>query len=111
MQKSSRVLLLAAIALFIAFTFINAPVQAYPDTSNSDHSFNAPPNKTPTATRPPAVPTNTPGGPTAIPPTPAPSSPYRRIAYFAQWGIYRRGYLVKNIDTTGSAAKLTHINY
>ncbi|TDR40062.1 chitinase (glycosyl hydrolase family 18) [Tahibacter aquaticus] len=33
------------------------------------------------------------------------------IGYFAQWGIYGRNYLVKNIDTSNSAAKLTHINY
>ncbi len=33
------------------------------------------------------------------------------IGYFAQWGIYQRGYHVKNIDTSGSAAKMTHINY
>lgn len=33
------------------------------------------------------------------------------IGYFVQWGIYARGYRVKNIDTSGSAAKLTHINY
>ena len=35
----------------------------------------------------------------------------RVIGYFAQWGIYGRNYQVKNIDTSGSAAKLTHINY
>jgi chitinase len=35
----------------------------------------------------------------------------RVIGYFTQWGIYGRNYRVKNIDTSGSAAKLTHINY
>lgn len=35
----------------------------------------------------------------------------RIIGYFAQWGIYGRNYRVKNIDTSGSAAKVTHINY
>lgn len=35
----------------------------------------------------------------------------RVIGYFTQWGIYGRNYQVKNIDTSGSAAKLTHINY
>jgi chitinase len=34
-----------------------------------------------------------------------------KLGYFAQWGVYGRGYHVKNIDTSGSAAKLTHINY
>ncbi|UXH80137.1 glycosyl hydrolase family 18 protein [Roseateles amylovorans] len=33
------------------------------------------------------------------------------LGYFAQWGIYGRNYQVKNIDTSGSAAQLTHINY
>jgi len=33
------------------------------------------------------------------------------LGYFVQWGIYGRGYRVKNIDTSNSAAKLTHINY
>ncbi|MFC4005893.1 glycosyl hydrolase family 18 protein [Nonomuraea purpurea] len=33
------------------------------------------------------------------------------MGYFVQWGVYQRGYHVKNIDTSGSAAKLTHINY
>lgn len=28
-----------------------------------------------------------------------------------QWGIYGRQYFVKNLDTTGAAAKLTHLNY
>jgi len=35
----------------------------------------------------------------------------RRVAYFTQWGIYERAYFVKNIDTSGQAAKLTHIHY
>jgi len=34
-----------------------------------------------------------------------------KIGYFAQWGVYQRAYHVKNIVTSGSAAKLTHINY
>ncbi|WP_405678932.1 glycoside hydrolase family 18 protein [Streptomyces sp. NBC_01511] len=33
------------------------------------------------------------------------------IGYFANWGVYNRNYHVKNIQTSGSAAKLTHINY
>jgi chitinase len=35
----------------------------------------------------------------------------RILGYFAQWGVYARNYHVKNIVTSGSAAKLTHINY
>ncbi|MET9557477.1 glycoside hydrolase family 18 protein [Streptomyces sp. NPDC006645] len=33
------------------------------------------------------------------------------IGYFANWGVYDRNYHVKNIQTSGSADKLTHINY
>ncbi|GAB1818272.1 glycosyl hydrolase family 18 protein [Herbidospora sp. RD11066] len=33
------------------------------------------------------------------------------LGYFVQWGVYQRGYHVKNIVTSGSASKLTHINY
>ncbi|MFD5245185.1 glycoside hydrolase family 18 protein [Amycolatopsis sp. NPDC058340] len=33
------------------------------------------------------------------------------LGYFAEWGVYQRNYHVKNIDTSGSASKLTHINY
>jgi len=33
------------------------------------------------------------------------------IGYFAAWGTYARAYFVKNIDASGSAARMTHINY
>ncbi|MCZ0990244.1 glycoside hydrolase family 18 protein [Streptomyces diastatochromogenes] len=33
------------------------------------------------------------------------------VGYFTEWGTYDRKYYVKNIETSGSAAKLTHINY
>lgn len=56
------------------------------------------------------------GGDPANPGTPGgPGSPSdsgkRVIGYFTQWGIYGRNYRVKNIDSSGSAARLTHINY
>jgi chitinase len=35
----------------------------------------------------------------------------RRVGYFPQWGIYARNFKVRNIDASGQAAKLTHINY
>lgn len=34
-----------------------------------------------------------------------------KMGYFTNWGVYGRNYHVKNIDTSGSAAKITHINY
>ncbi|MFI9289712.1 glycoside hydrolase family 18 protein [Streptomyces werraensis] len=33
------------------------------------------------------------------------------IGYFTEWGTYDRKYYVKNIETSGSADRLTHINY
>ncbi|QKG21335.1 glycosyl hydrolase family 18 protein [Actinomadura verrucosospora] len=33
------------------------------------------------------------------------------VGYFTDWGVYQRAYYVKNVDTSGSAAKLTHLNY
>ncbi|WP_374205805.1 glycoside hydrolase family 18 protein [Crossiella sp. S99.2] len=41
----------------------------------------------------------------------AAAAPNKVIGYFAQWGTYARNYHVKNIVTSGSASKLTHINY
>ncbi|SCG47449.1 glycosyl hydrolase family 18 protein [Micromonospora coxensis] len=61
--------------------------------------------------------------PTASPTTPPPTTPpptttpppnpggKKVVGYFAQWGVYGRNYHVKNIHTSGSAAKLTHILY
>ncbi|MFG3348146.1 glycosyl hydrolase family 18 protein [Streptomyces sp. NPDC048018] len=34
-----------------------------------------------------------------------------KMGYFTNWGVYGRNYHVKNIVTSGSAAKITHINY
>ena len=33
------------------------------------------------------------------------------MGYFTEWGVYDRDYHVKNLETSGSADKLTHINY
>jgi len=35
----------------------------------------------------------------------------RVVGYFIEWGIYGRNYKVKDVETSGSAAKLTVINY
>ncbi|QHA03507.1 chitinase [Streptomyces broussonetiae] len=33
------------------------------------------------------------------------------VGYFTEWGTYDRKYYAKNVETSGSAARLTHINY
>jgi chitinase len=35
----------------------------------------------------------------------------RTVGYFTQWGPGQLGYLVKNMETSGTAARLTHLNY
>ncbi|GJF19816.1 MULTISPECIES: glycoside hydrolase family 18 chitinase [Streptomyces] len=34
-----------------------------------------------------------------------------KLGYFTNWGVYGRNYHVKNLVTSGSAEKITHINY
>jgi chitinase len=67
-----------------------------------------------------STPTPTPTVPPTVTPTPSPTpTPCGSnctggnsiTGYFAQWGIYGRGYKVKNIQTSGSAAKINVINY
>ena len=42
----------------------------------------------------------------------SPSSSGKRIVgYFVEWGVYGRQYFVKNIVTSGTASKLTVIDY
>ncbi|MET9950990.1 glycoside hydrolase family 18 protein [Streptomyces sp. NPDC006339] len=42
----------------------------------------------------------------------APAKPaYKRVGYFTQWGVYGRNFQVKDLDTSGTAAKLSHVNY
>jgi chitinase len=40
-----------------------------------------------------------------------PSATPRVVAYFTEWGIYDRGYQVKNVETSGAASRLTHLVY
>ncbi|MFF8728720.1 glycoside hydrolase family 18 protein [Streptomyces sp. NPDC015171] len=47
----------------------------------------------------------------AAPSTPKLAAGSKVVGYFTEWGTYDRKYYVKNIETSGSAAKLTHINY
>ncbi|PSK65105.1 Chitinase 63 [Micromonospora sp. MH33] len=71
-----------------------------------------PPTTTPPTTTPPTTtpPTTTP--PTTPPPTTNPPSGGKKVVgYFTEWGVYGRNYHVKNVHTSGSAAKLTHLLY
>ncbi|GAA2596105.1 glycoside hydrolase family 18 protein [Streptomyces axinellae] len=40
-----------------------------------------------------------------------PTNGKKKVGYFTEWGVYQRNYHVKNIETSGAADKLTHINY
>ncbi|SEC37950.1 chitinase family 18 [Streptomyces misionensis] len=52
------------------------------------------------------------GTATAVSPTsPRATAGSKVVGYFTEWGTYDRKYFVKNVETSGSAAKLTHINY
>jgi chitinase len=66
-------------------------------------------------TPPTTPPTTTPTTPPTTPPTTSPTtggpSGKNVVGYFAEWGVYARQYFVKNIVTSGSAAKMTHILY
>ena len=44
-------------------------------------------------------------------PRPAPPAPLVVAGYFTEWGVYGRGYLVKNLQTSGAARRLTHLKY
>ncbi|MET9663108.1 glycosyl hydrolase family 18 protein, partial [Streptomyces sp. NPDC006510] len=62
----------------------------------------APAGATPTTTRA-AAPASADAAPTA--------AGNKVVGYFTNWGVYQRNYHVRNIETSGSADKLTHINY
>ncbi|GGK88143.1 glycoside hydrolase family 18 protein [Mangrovihabitans endophyticus] len=36
---------------------------------------------------------------------------YRKVGYFTQWGIYGRNFPLARVQTSGAAARLTHLNY
>ena len=46
-----------------------------------------------------------------VPPTPPNTSGYKRVGYFVQWGIYARNFRLADMDRSGAAATLTHLNY
>ncbi|MFI8231473.1 glycoside hydrolase family 18 protein [Streptomyces sp. NPDC085900] len=50
-------------------------------------------------------------GPAAARPSTHEAAGSKVVGYFTEWGTYDRKYYVKNVETSGSAARLTHINY
>ncbi|MFI6352999.1 glycosyl hydrolase family 18 protein [Streptomyces sp. NPDC050743] len=78
-------------------------------TAGTDYSYTVQARDTADQTGPVsgAVKVHTTGGGT----TPPPSGDKVKLGYFTEWGIYGRNYNVKNLVTSGSAAKITHINY
>ncbi|MFF6789996.1 glycosyl hydrolase family 18 protein [Streptomyces filamentosus] len=77
-------------------------------TAGTDYSYTVVARDTIDQTGPAAgpVPVRTTGGGTTPPPPKA-----VKLGYFTNWGVYGRNYHVKNIVTSGSASKITHINY
>ncbi|MFF0792854.1 glycosyl hydrolase family 18 protein [Streptomyces spiralis] len=78
-------------------------------TAGTDYSYTVQARDTADQTGPASgsVAVHTTGGGTNPPPT----GGKVRLGYFTEWGIYGRNYNVKNLVTSGSAAKITHINY
>ena len=78
-------------------------------TAGTDYSYTVQARDTADQTGPAsgAVAVHTTGGGT----TPPTTGDKVKLGYFTEWGIYGRNYNVKNLVTSGSAAKITHINY
>src|SRR5690348_1884083 len=38
-------------------------------------------------------------------------SRYQKVGYFTQWGIYARGFHVKDLVSSGTAGRMTTLNY
>lgn len=87
---------------------LNCTINGAPCGGGTPPPTTAPPTTTPPTTAPPTT-----APPTTPPPTTTPPDPNGKkvVGYFAQWGVYARNYHVKNIHTSGSASKLTHILY
>ncbi|MEU6180475.1 glycosyl hydrolase family 18 protein [Streptomyces coeruleorubidus] len=77
-------------------------------TKGTDYSYSVRARDTADQTGPVsgAVKVRTTGG-TTEPPT----GDKIKLGYFTEWGVYGRNYHVKNLVTSGSASKITHINY
>ncbi|NUT36985.1 MAG: chitinase [Hamadaea sp.] len=87
--------------------------------SPSPSATTASPSPSRTTSSPSPSPSRTTSSPSPSPTTASPSPTVttpppggrKLLGYFVQWGVYGRNYHVKNIATSASASKLTHINY
>jgi chitinase len=80
------------------------PTTTAPSPTNS-------PTTSPTPS-PTVSPTTSPtASPTPTTTTPPPPGGKKVVGYFTEWGVYGRNYHVKNVHTSGSAAKMTHLLY
>ncbi|MEG8277989.1 glycoside hydrolase family 18 chitinase [Streptomyces sp. AHA2] len=77
-------------------------------TKGTDYSYSIQARDTADQTGPVsgAVRVRTTGGTTEPPP-----GDKVKLGYFTEWGVYGRNYHVKNLVTSGTASKITHINY
>ena len=89
------------------------PTSAPPTTAPPTTGPTTPPTTAPPTTAPPTTAPPTTAPPTTAPPTGGnpPSGSKRVVGYFTEWGIYGRNYQVKNVETSGSAAKMTDLIY
>jgi chitinase len=74
----------------------------------------APTTSSPTPTTPTAAPTttvSTSSAPTATTPTAPGGGGNKVIGYYTDWSVYGRNYHVKDIQTSGQAAKMTDLIY
>ncbi len=78
-------------------------------TKGTDYSYSVQARDTADQTGPVSgsVRVRTTGGTTEPPPT----GDKVKLGYFTEWGVYGRNYHVKNLVTSGTASKITHINY
>ncbi|MFH0520435.1 glycosyl hydrolase family 18 protein [Streptomyces sp. M41] len=78
-------------------------------TAGTDYSYSVQARDTADQTGPVsgARAVRTTGGTTDPPPT----GDKINLGYFVEWGVYGRNYHVKNLVSSGSASKITHINY
>ncbi|MGH9111690.1 MAG: glycosyl hydrolase family 18 protein, partial [Acidimicrobiales bacterium] len=80
-------------------------------TTPSSTTSTTTPTTSTTSTTTPTTSTTSTSIPTTTTTIPGPGGDDLLIGYFPEWGVYQRNYHVKNIHTSGSASRLTHILY